>query len=116
MNAHTGTTYTTGDYFHPFTDVGAYTLSESPYGTFDQGGNVFEWNDTVLAGAYPGIRGISWQRLAIDSHVQSWAANWPADSNPEIGFRVAAVPEPSALGVFIVGVLGLLRRSRRASR
>ena len=38
------------------TDVGAYTLSASPYGTFDQGGNVSEWNETGL-GSTLGIRG-----------------------------------------------------------
>ncbi|HME68324.1 MAG TPA: SUMF1/EgtB/PvdO family nonheme iron enzyme [Myxococcota bacterium] len=27
------------------TNVGAYTGSASPYGTFDQGGNVFQWNE-----------------------------------------------------------------------
>ena len=32
----------------PVTDVGAYTNSASPYGTFDQGGNAAEWLD----GAY----------------------------------------------------------------
>jgi formylglycine-generating enzyme required for sulfatase activity len=26
-------------------DVGAYALSDSPYGTFDQGGNAWEWNE-----------------------------------------------------------------------
>ena len=30
------------------TDVGAYTQSVSPYGTFDQGGNVAEWTEAVL--------------------------------------------------------------------
>jgi formylglycine-generating enzyme len=29
------------------TDVGAYSSSPSFYGTFDQGGNVEEWSDTV---------------------------------------------------------------------
>src|SRR5690606_9971894 len=33
------------------TDVGAYTGSASPYGTFDQGGNVWEWNEQILIGA-----------------------------------------------------------------
>jgi len=32
------------------TDVGAYTSSDSPYGTFDQGGNVWEWNEAILGG------------------------------------------------------------------
>lgn len=29
------------------TDVGAYTLAGSYYGTFDQGGNAYEWNETI---------------------------------------------------------------------
>ncbi len=29
------------------TEVGEYQLSDSPYGTFDQGGNVWEWNETM---------------------------------------------------------------------
>jgi formylglycine-generating enzyme required for sulfatase activity len=31
------------------TDVGAYTGSASPYGTFDQGGSVWEWNEQSVA-------------------------------------------------------------------
>jgi len=30
---------------YPFTTVGAYAQSKSPYGTADQGGNVWEWTD-----------------------------------------------------------------------
>jgi|tagenome__1003787_1003787.scaffolds.fasta_scaffold20912857_1 sulfatase modifying factor 1 len=36
----------TQDISYPFTSVGAYALSKSPYGTADQGGNVFEWVET----------------------------------------------------------------------
>ncbi len=39
-----------------FTDVGAYTESLSPYGTYDQGGNVFEWNETVIQFSERGVR------------------------------------------------------------
>lgn len=31
-------------------DVGSYTLSVSPWGTFDQGGNVQEWSETISGG------------------------------------------------------------------
>jgi formylglycine-generating enzyme required for sulfatase activity len=43
-----GLNYTTGDPNYPLTSVGAYRLSPSPYGTFDQGGNVYEWIDTKI--------------------------------------------------------------------
>jgi formylglycine-generating enzyme len=32
--------FTTGDLTFPLTDASSYLLSDSPYGTFDQGGNV----------------------------------------------------------------------------
>ncbi len=43
----------TGNVFGPpwwVTRVGAYTNSAGPYGTFDQGGNVREWTDTLGGG------------------------------------------------------------------
>jgi sulfatase modifying factor 1 len=35
----------TQDISYPFTSAGAYALSKSPYGTTDQGGNVWEWTE-----------------------------------------------------------------------
>ena len=35
------------------TSVGAYSHSASPYGTFDQAGNVWEWNVDFNASSYP---------------------------------------------------------------
>ena len=40
--------YTTGNSDYPQTDAGAYTLSDSPYGTFDQSGSVLEWNESPI--------------------------------------------------------------------
>lgn len=46
------------------TEVGAYgSDSQSYYGTNDQGGNVFEWNDAVILGSSRGLRGGSWGDL-----------------------------------------------------
>ena len=52
--------YTTGNSAYPMTDVGAYTLSESSYGTYDQGGNVMECTETLRPGYKRVHRGGSW--------------------------------------------------------
>jgi len=39
------------------TDVGSYTGSASPNGTFDQGGNVWEWEETIGSVGFPYLRG-----------------------------------------------------------
>jgi formylglycine-generating enzyme required for sulfatase activity len=61
--------YYDGDYVDftgmVLTDVGAYGLnSDSAYGTNDQGGNVWEWNDAVVSGSTRGVRGGAWGSMA----------------------------------------------------
>ena len=48
--------YTIGDPYYR-TEVGAHENSDSPYGTFDQGGNVWEWDETILYDTSRGMRG-----------------------------------------------------------
>jgi len=45
--AVTGTTSFSGSQNY-LTDAGAYSMSAGPYGTFDQGGNVAEWNESLI--------------------------------------------------------------------
>lgn len=71
------------------TAVGAYTGSGSFYGTFDQGGNVFEWNDVVYGGPYRGMRGGSWDLYGT---YLSAAGRFNLDPGSEmnyLGFRLA---------------------------
>ena len=107
------------------TDVGAYTASLSPYGTFDQGGNVHEWNERVTAGPrfdFREIRGGGWGDGYIggddfDFLVASWRLGFvPSERVFDVGFRVASVanvPEPCSLLLGALGCLMLLQRRRR---
>jgi formylglycine-generating enzyme required for sulfatase activity len=80
----------------------------SPYGTFDQGGNVFEWNDAVVAADGRGLRGGSiFPSDSGDLRANlRFGAYWALeDSN--VGFRVASIPEPSMSLLLMTGLLGL---------
>jgi formylglycine-generating enzyme required for sulfatase activity len=116
--ADTGNSANCYPYANPpgsLTDVGAYALSDSPYGTFDQGGNVDEWNEQLI-GPYPGVRGGSWAFSADNLAASNPAYYFSTYEFPWVGFRVASlVPEPGTGWLVTTGLLGLAaRRNRRA--
>jgi sugar lactone lactonase YvrE len=75
--------------------VGAYTNSESPYGTYNQGGNVSEWTDSISSplperrlrggNAFLGMPFLSEGEFTM-FHVS------PQIADQGMGFRVASVP------------------------
>jgi len=80
------------------TDVGAYGLSESSYGTYDQSGNVNEWNETNPNAFSRVIRGGGWGSFdAFDVGAQRRGGVDPAFGGIAVGFRVATVTEPSVI-------------------
>lgn len=108
------------------TEVGAHENSASEYGTFDQGGNVQEYNEAVPEPDIRGIRGGSWQagRSLMNATERSLDMH-SSDEFADLGFRVAlvgetaeAVPGPAStipgLVVIAIGLasLGLIARRR----
>ena len=84
--------YTTGDDSYPMTDAGAYTLSSSPYGTFDQTGNVWELNESRV-GSSRIRRGGNWGDLSSRVSAFYRLGYNPWSETQSVGFRVATFSE-----------------------
>jgi len=97
------------------TDAGAYTLADSFYGTFDQGGNVWEWNETLISGSSRGLRGGSWANDSDSLRSDNRYDNVPVLEDINVGFRLASIPEPASIMlVAMFGAATLMRRKARA--
>ena len=96
--------------------MGSYPAAGSPRGTFDQGGNVWEWNEAIIFTTNRGCRGgnfdLGFSVLASGTR----CSDSPALEVATLGFRVATLPEPNADAVALAGVLLVagLRRWGRA--
>jgi formylglycine-generating enzyme required for sulfatase activity len=102
--------YTIGSPYYR-TDVGDFENSESPYGTFDQGGNVREWNETIVSSEARGIRGGSSDSCTSYLHAELWEGYSPTYERSSEGFRIVEVPEPCSIGLFsLAGGLLFARR------
>jgi hypothetical protein len=108
-------------------DVGAFSGSASYYGTFDQSGNVAQWNDLSGAGNIKGFRGGSWNNISsglLSSGVREGGIYvGSGDGTARVGIRlagqyiVAPVPEIDTNGLthviaLLTGALGFLERRR----
>ncbi len=93
------------------TNVGRYTNSRSYYGTLDQTGNLWEWNDAVIKSTTTGIpdsrgvRGGSFSQglLAVASSTRrDYPAGYKAPdgylfySDDDTGFRLAGAVDTAA--------------------
>ena len=108
--AVTGSTSSSGSQNY-LTDVGAYTSSPSFYGTFDQGGNVWEWNESQ------GVRGGSWGSISVflQALPGSTGIFGLMAERSDIGFRVASIPIPEPTGIILslAGVMTLMLWRRK---
>jgi len=102
--------YTIGSPYYR-TEVGEFENSKSPYGTFDQGGNVWEWNEAVI-GSSRGLRGGSFGSSGGNLHAAGRGSDLPSNGDGSVGFRVSEVPEPATLSLLALGGLALMRRRR----
>ena len=89
------------------TDVGQFTNSASAYGTFDQGGNLAEWSESLVPGLgmLRADLGGSWGSLAVGLQAANakFAFNGAAVNSDRGGFRIASVPEPATALLALIG-------------
>ena len=109
-----GQGYDQGD----FVTVGYYSSTANAYGTFDQGGNVFEWNEEIPP-AYYGTTyrwrngGNFLQNSAGEVSYDSLSVAVAANGQNVTGFRLATViPEPATICLMSIGCVTLLRRRK----
>ena len=100
------------------TVVGQFANSASAYGTFDQGGNVWEWNEAIVyqdsTYACRGLRGGSFDAYSALRSSYRLSYYDPAYEGYFTGFRVSqAVPEPSSITALLGGLMGLIGMTRR---
>lgn len=94
------------------TPAGAFAGSASYYGTYDQAGNAYEWNESMV-GATRGLRGGSWFNLEGVLRSTSRSGLGPTMEGSLVGFRIASVPEPGPLALLAMAALLFCKRHRR---
>jgi formylglycine-generating enzyme len=110
--------YTIGSPYYR-TEVGAFQNSPSPYGTFDQGGNIVEWTESVHLTSTRIVRGGSYRNIIESPRMKAnnFGGASPALEFPFYGFRIASavVPEPSTNLLTIAAFAALQVRRRRST-
>ena len=101
------------DIVNHLTPVGTFLASPGPYGTYDQGGNVNQWTETMSADASMyNARGGDWDHYYTDENGHaSGTDNSPMTADAILGFRVGAsidVAEPGSIAFLLRRAVGLL--------
>ena len=102
-----GSTYT--DPANYLTPVGSFASSPGHYGTYDMGGDVFQWNESIPLPSERGLLGGCFYAPAEYLTFAGAEQNIPTYDDNGLGFRVAssvAVPEPGSLTLLLVCAVG----------
>ncbi|NLE60637.1 MAG: formylglycine-generating enzyme family protein [Planctomycetes bacterium] len=95
------------------TIAGEFELSQSPYGTLDQGGNLWEWNASWVSFASCEIWGGGFSSPS-DYMLASKRCDTIATYEVyAVGFRIVEVPEPGSTVLLLASSLMLVRHRRR---
>lgn len=86
---HGDSDFTIGDPYYR-TEVGEFENSASPYGTFDQGGNVWEWTDSLQFENHGTLRGGAFIYSHSELHASYRFVYAYTDADFDVGFRVAS--------------------------
>ncbi|HEX5471068.1 MAG TPA: SUMF1/EgtB/PvdO family nonheme iron enzyme [Lacipirellulaceae bacterium] len=83
---------------YPLTAAGGYAFSASPYGTFDQGGNVWEWTETTGSPTSTRIiRGGAFDSDSSTLDAASRTNKGAALDAVDLGFRLATIAIPTGV-------------------
>ena len=117
-NPNTAVFYASGPSAYPPAEVTS-AGGRSSYGTMGQGGNVREWIETSISGLNisttenrPTLGGFYGDVVGVLSSTNR-ASFAPTIENPNIGFRVASVPEPSTYALLLLGAGAMYLWKRR---
>jgi len=109
------TTYYAGTNY--LTESGSYAAAASFYGTYDQAGNVMEWDETIVSGTSRGLRGGDWNNSESYLRSSNRHSLLAASHSPDIGFRVVLlIPEPSCFVTMLFALAGFCVRVLRRRR
>ena len=103
-NGTNNANYNWTDPINGLTVVGAFPGSPGPYGTYDMGGDVFQWNEANIIGGR-GLRGGMFSGTSPIYLVRSSRGSGTPTGEGDVGgFRVADVPEPASISLFAFAI------------
>jgi formylglycine-generating enzyme required for sulfatase activity len=95
------------------TPVGEFENSATVYGTFDQGGNVWEWTEEVILDTKRNVRGGSFFYGEEYMRANYRVGISPSTASSVSGFRIARVPEPTTIVLLFFVAAGRFGRQRQ---